>query len=258
MSVRRPLSLKHEYELYVEEEIERYKDSIPRVDVLRIGDEAVAALRAQEQAAFDELILWAEVDRIIFRRLRLPSYSTWRRRRLKRMAEMRRPERWGLVADAPLVRAIHPSGEAHVLVSHARLEGSALYLAANGCEVTALEEEAEVLDRVLVAAEAAGLAPRVHGERSPLAAWSPRAPLTGVVCTPAAFAGLSADERARVIDVLKGATLDGGVHLVETIVAGQSRLSVPELESRYLGWNIRLEGDAGASTTFVATKALAS
>ena len=258
MSARRLLSLKHEYELYVEEEIERYKDSIPRADVLRIGDEAVAALRAQEQVAFDELVLWAEVDRIIFRRLRLPSYSTWRRRQLKRLAEDRRPERWGLVADAPVVRAIHPSVEAHVLVSHARLEGSALYLAANGCEVTALEQEPDVLERVIAAAEEAGLTPKLHGEIAPLAVWEPTAPLTAVVCTPAAFAGLSKDECTRVIDVLKSATLDGGVHLVETIVAGQSALTVDDLESRYSGWDIQLEPASGAATTFVATKSLAS
>ena len=34
-------SLKHEYELYVEREIEDYKDSIPRSAILSIGDEAV-------------------------------------------------------------------------------------------------------------------------------------------------------------------------------------------------------------------------
>lgn len=254
MSVRRPLSLKHEYELYVEEEIERYKDAVPRGDLLRIGDEAVAALRAQEQTAFDELILWAEVDRIICRRLKLPSYPTWRRRQLKRMAEYRRPERWGLVADAPIVRAIKPAEEAHVLVSHARAEGSALYLAANGCEVTALEQEEAVLERVVSAAEAAGLTQRVRGETSSLAGWLPSSPLSAVVCTPAAFMGLSRDECGRAIDVLKHATVDGGVHLVETIGSDHPMLTVAELESRYLGWDIRLEMEASSSTTFMARK----
>ena len=70
-------SLKYEYELYVEREIEDYKDSIPRSAILSIGDEAVSRLRAQEQVAFDELVLWDEVDRIITSRLRIPAYSTW-------------------------------------------------------------------------------------------------------------------------------------------------------------------------------------
>jgi hypothetical protein len=36
-----------------------------------------------------------------------------------------------------------------------------------------------------------------------------------------------------VIEVLKSATLDGGVHLVETIVAGQTALTIDELRAQY-------------------------
>ena len=124
-------SLKHEYECFVEQEIENYKDSIPRSAILRIGDEAVANLRASEQVAFNEILIWAEVDRIIRNRLGIPSYAAWRRRRLKLIAEYRRPERWGLSADAPIVREIPSDAEAHVLVVGAREEGTALYLAAD-------------------------------------------------------------------------------------------------------------------------------
>jgi hypothetical protein len=45
MPFQNPRSLKHEYELYVEREIEDYKDSIPRSAILKIGDEAVARSR---------------------------------------------------------------------------------------------------------------------------------------------------------------------------------------------------------------------
>ena len=37
-------SLKHEYELFVEQEIENYKESVPRSVLLGIGDEAVSSL----------------------------------------------------------------------------------------------------------------------------------------------------------------------------------------------------------------------
>src|SRR5215207_5196090 len=144
MSHQQHRSLKYEYELYVEREIEDYKDSIPRSAILSIGDEAVARLRAQEQVAFDELVLWDEVDRIITSRLRIPSYATWKRRRLKLLAEYRRPEHWGLPADALLVRAIPPGAESHVLVTGDRVTESALFLAANGCTVTAVEEESDI------------------------------------------------------------------------------------------------------------------
>jgi hypothetical protein len=254
MARQQQRSLKHEYELYVEREIEDYKDSIPRSAILSIGDEAVARLRAQEQVAFDELVLWDEVDRIITRRLRIPNYAAWKRRRLKLLAEYRRPEHWGMQADAPLVRAILPGNESHVLVTGARVAGSALYLAANGCTVTAVEEAPDVVERVMSAAEAVGLARKVNAFVSPLSEWAPDGPLTAVVCSPVAFAGLSDADRARVIAVLQTATLDGGVHLVETIVAGQSGLTIDELRSRYRGWSISVEREDSAAPTFVARK----
>lgn len=251
-------SLKHEYEVYVQREIEDYKDSIPRSAILSIGDEAVARLRAQEQVAFDELVLWDEVDRIITRRLSIPAFSTWKKRRLRLLAEYRRPEHWGMRADTPLVRAIPPGAESHVLVTGARVSESALYLAANGCTVTAVEEEPDVLDRVMSAAEAVGLARQVNTFASPLSQWAPDGPLTAVVCSPAAFAGLSDEDRARVIAVLQSATLDGGVHLVETIAAGQSGLTIEELRARYRGWCISVERDDTLAPTFLARKAVAS
>ena len=250
-------SLKHEYELYVEREIEDYKDSIPRSAILSIGDEAVSRLRAQEQVAFDELVLWDEVDRIITGRLRLPTYATWKRRRLKRLAEYRRPEHWGMQPDAPLVRAIPAGSDSRVLVTGPRVSESTLYLAANGCTVTAVGDAPEVVERVMSAAEAVGLARQVTAFASPLTEWCPDGPLTAVVVSPAALAGLSVADRARVIEALKSATLDGGVHLVETIVAGQAALSMDELRIQYRGWSISVEPAGAVGTTFLARKTAA-
>ena len=251
-------SLRHEYDVYVQREIEEYKDSIPRSAILSIGDEAVGRLRAQEQVAFDELVLWDEVDRIITRRLRIPAFRTWKKRRLERLAEYRRPEHWGMKADTPLVRAIQPGSESHVLVSGARVPESALYLAANGCTVTAVDQEPDVLERVISAAEAVGIGRQVNACASSLSQWAPDGPLTAVVCSPAAFAGLSPDDRARVISVLQSATLDGGVHLVETIAAGQTALTIEELRARYRGWSISVEREDTLAPTFLARKAVAS
>ena len=50
-------SLKHEYELFVEQEIENYKESVPRSVLLCIGDDAVASLSAAPQFALTELLL---------------------------------------------------------------------------------------------------------------------------------------------------------------------------------------------------------
>lgn len=249
-----PRSLKHEYELYVEREIEAYKDSISRTVLLSIGDEAVAALRTQAQTTLTEMVLWEEVDRIIARRIRLLSYRTWRQRRMKMLAEYRRPEHWGLRPDSVLARELgaHADG-GHVLVAGFESEAAVMYSAAHGCEVTALECEPDVVERVILAAEEAGLTELVRGCVSDLGQWSPDVALRVVACTPAAFGGLSAAERASAIDVLQSATLDGGVHLVETLVAGTTALSLEELRHRYDGWAISVEGDGG--TTFLARKA---
>src|SRR4026207_299787 len=123
MASRTARSLRHEYELFVEQEIENYKESIPRAAILAIGDEAATKLSGEAQFVLTELLLLEEVDRIIFRRLQLPKYDTWRRRRLKLHEEMRRPEHWGLSKDDVLVRTIggverrDRVGGGHVLVA---------------------------------------------------------------------------------------------------------------------------------------------
>jgi hypothetical protein len=254
MGQRPSRSLKHEYALYLEREIEDYKESVPRSVLLKIGDDAVRALADQQQFALTELLLCDEVDKIIFKRLRLASYNTWRRNRVKLLKELRRPEHWGLSRDDLVVRAVNAvGGDTRVLVAGAQVETPALYLAANGCDVTALAEP-DAVQRVLEAAEQAGLGERVHASAAPLDSFTPDAPLTAVICTPAAFNGLRAAERARVIQVLQSATADGGVHLVETIAGKQRSLSIDELRKRYRGWDVTIE--ASAPNSFMARKGL--
>jgi hypothetical protein len=256
MSQRPARSLKHEYELFVEREIEDYKESVPRSVLLSIGDDAVHSLAGEQQFALTELLLCDEVDKIIFKRLRLPSYATWRKRRVKLMEELRRPEHWGLRPDDAVVRAVQSvAGESRVLFAGTSDENKALfYLAAHGCDVTTLAEPDDV-ERVIDAAERAGLGERVHASAAALGSWTPDAPLTAVIYTPAAFAGLGAAERARVIQVLQSATADGGLHLVQTIAAGKrAPVSLAELRRRYQGWDVTV--DEGAPNTFLARKAL--
>ncbi|MCC6316116.1 MAG: hypothetical protein IT361_00400 [Gemmatimonadaceae bacterium] len=250
-----PRSLKYEYDCYVEAEIENYKDSIPRSTILRIGDEAVCNIRESEQGGFGELLLCTEVDRIIRKRLRLPSYATWRRRRLKLIEAYRRPEHWGMSADAPLVRAVPAVAEAHVLVLGTQEEGTTLYLAANGCQVTTVEDDPDMVDRVILTASQCGLLGRVHGKVSSLDNWVPDVPLHAVVSSPAAFDRLSLDERHRVIEILKSATLDGGVHLVRALAAGDAVLDLDELRQRYQGWDVAI---AEQGTSFLARKNIAA
>ncbi|HVF39646.1 MAG TPA: hypothetical protein VM939_07065 [Gemmatimonadaceae bacterium] len=254
-----PRSLKHEYDLFVENEIEVYKDSISRAALLKIGDEAVASLRSEAQFAMNELLLCDEVDRIIRKRLRIPTYATWRKRetkRLKEQEEFRRPEHWGFTADSLLAREVHLPAESRVLVAGSQIANAAMYLAAQGCSVTAIDSATSHNDGLLNGAEASQLAGTIESLSMGLKEWEPDQQLNAVVCTPAAFIGLSATERARVIEILKSATRDGGVHLVDTLSAGQAELSVSELRRSYKGWTISVVGH-GTSRSFLARKAVA-
>ncbi len=252
-------TLRQEYQEYVEREVEDYKISVPTAVLHGIATEAARTLDEGAQLGMREVMLADEVDKIIVARLRIPTYETWRRRREKNATELRRPEHWGLRRDTPLTQAIPrlAGTSPQVVVAGARVEGSALYLAANGCEVTAIEPEQAVVNRVLRAAKDAGLTEKLRGFAADLVSFTPEGPLAAVICTPAAFAGLSGPERERIIELLQQATTDGGVHLIETLVAGQQVLTEEELRSRYDGWEITLVPEPGASRTFVAKKHVA-
>ena len=254
MPARTTRSLKHEYGLFLEQEIENYKESIPRSAILAIGDEAASHLAANSQLSLTEMLMCEEVDRIIARRLRLPAFSTWRRKRIKLHQEMRRPEHWGLKDSDALVRTIGSESGAlgSVVVAGKGAARSALFLAANGCDVTALELETEAVEKVMEAAVQAGLSERLHPVTEGLSRFTPEGPLHAVVCSHAALDSLTPRERARVLDVLQSATMDGGVHLVETILAGSA---IEELRDRYRGWDISVE-PSGASQVFMARKEL--
>jgi hypothetical protein len=255
MATRAARSLKHEYALFFEQEIENYKESIPRSAILSIGDEAAVRLAGQQQFALTELLMCAEVDRIIAGRLRLPSYATWRMKRLKVHKELRRPEHWGLSSTDALVRTISTpelGAASHVLIAGESATRSALFLAANGCDVTTLDSELETVQRVLEAAVLAGIAERLHPVPADLSQWTPEGPLHAVVCSHAALRALSPRERARVIAVLQTATMDGGVHLVETIVAGSG--AIDELRATYRGWHVSVERGNGDMQVFLARK----
>lgn len=249
-------SLRHEYQVFVESEIERYKDSVSRPSLLGIADEAVAVLRSQAQYEPEELSLCAEVDRLIARRVKLPKYSTWLRKRLKRLAEYRKPETWGFAPDGPIVREIKPGADTHVLVAGSECERAGIYLAAHGCAVTAINEEEDCVERVIAAAAAAGLNSRIDACVADLGTWSPT-PLTAVVCPGDSLASLAPQERSRVIESLQDATKAGGVHLFEAILTGNGSVTLDELKASYLGWTVAVERETGSTRTFLARKAAA-
>jgi SAM-dependent methyltransferase len=110
--------------------------------------------------------------------------------------------------------------------------GDALWLAAQGWKVTAVDFAATALERGAQAAAAAGLADRVEWLRADLRSWIP--PADGYDLVSAQFFHLPPDERAAVFGTLAAAVAPGGRllvvgHDVHDLEAGAHRPHAPEL-----------------------------
>jgi hypothetical protein len=232
-------SLKHEYATYVDLEIERYKDSIPRTALLKLADDAVASMSAGDQLELSELVLVDAVNELIMRRLKLPNYDRWRRNRLKRLEQFRRADHWGMSATQRLVDAVRPQEHPHVVVAGPHVEQRTLYLAAHGAHVTAIGEldDEELVAKVLVAAAQAGLSGQVVGCADGLDEWSPVVPVRAVIWHAQVLDALSPEKRARVLAHLQNATAAGGMHYIEGVSAeSRHTASIRSLIANYVGW----------------------
>ena len=79
MGSESPRSLRRAYVEWVEEQIEEFKERIPRSHILAIADEVVNELRVDPEGQYQltEILLCNAIDRRIFRMLRLPGYRAW-------------------------------------------------------------------------------------------------------------------------------------------------------------------------------------
>ena len=232
-------SLKHEYATYVDLEIERYKDSIPRSSLLKLADDAVASLSVGAQLELSELLLCDAVNELIMRRLKIPAYDRWRRIRLRMLEQFRRVEHWGLSATQHLADAVRPQDHPHVVVAGPHVEERTLYLAAHGAHVTALGElnDEALVNKVLVSAAQAGLSCQVVGCADGIDEWLPAAPVRAVVWHAQVLDSLSPERRARILAHLQNATAAGGVHYIEGVpTESRTTASIRSLLANYPGW----------------------
>ena len=133
---RPPRSLRAEYDQFIEQRIEEYKDSLPRADILAIGDEAMHELSFTLQLQLTEVVLRDQVDNIIRRRLKLPSFRRWREKHLTLRAAQAKPGHWGLGTHDPVTTLAELiEDEDPVLVIGAADGACALFLAAHGATV---------------------------------------------------------------------------------------------------------------------------
>jgi hypothetical protein len=253
---RPPRSLKQEYHEFLLQRIEEYKNALAREALLEIGDEAVRELEesAAGQYLLTEVLLLEHVDRIISRRLRLPSFPRWREKHRALRAAQRAPTHWGLEPDGPLAgcaRRFEP-GDLAVVVGAAALP-SALFIAAHDAEVFLLDQDLSAIE----AAESRAVSEQLGGRFQALVitfgAWFPDVSPSVVVIDPAALAAVRGRDREALIADLKARTRPGGIHVIAPSPAAAQVIPLaPEaLQAQYGGWDItrRRRGKAGAGFT---------
>ena len=237
---RTPRSLRQEYDEFIEQRIEEYKDTLPRDDLLEIGDEAVAELQKTQQFQLTELVLTEQVDAIIRRRLKLPSFRRWRERHLPMRLAQKEPSHWGLAANEPIVALADRVGDGDaVLVVGAGDGAPALFLAARGARVTVVDPDIAAIEGLETRAAAEALGRRIECFVEPLPAWSPRGGCTACVIEPLALADLTTAERVALVGRLQSATEPTGRHVVMPSQAVQARapaLSSDALRVLYNEW----------------------
>jgi hypothetical protein len=79
MNPQSPRSLRRAYLEWVEEQVEEFKDAIPRSRLLDIADDVVGHLQLSSggQYQLTEVLLCDAMNRHLFRLLKLPGYRAW-------------------------------------------------------------------------------------------------------------------------------------------------------------------------------------
>jgi hypothetical protein len=257
-SRRAPRSLRQEYQEFILQRIEEFKDRLPRDRLLAIGDEAAQELAtsAQGQYLLTEVLLLEHVDEIIFRRLKLPSFRRWTQKHRALRTAQREPTHWGLEPRTPLAalaRRLEP-GDVTLVVGAGALP-AALFLAAHDVEVFLLDPDLHAIEAAEGRAVSEQLGARFQALVVQFGAWLPDVTIDLAVLDAAALAATkSRDRRALVVD-LQARTRACGVHVMlpPAETPAVIRLEPESLESLYHGWEIERakKSDRGA---FVATR----
>ena len=255
---RVPRSLRQEYQEFILQRIEEYKDRLPRDQLLQIGDEAARELAtsAQGQYLLTEVLLLEHVDEIIFRRLRLPSFRRWTQKHRALRTAQREPTHWGLEPRTPLAalaRRLEP-GDVTLVVGAGALS-AALFLAAHDVEVFLLDQELHAVEAAEGRAVSEQLGARFQALVVQYGAWLPDVTIDLAVLDAAALGATKGRDRRALVGDLQARTRDAGVHVL--LPADPTPEVIPlepeSLESLYRGWEIE-RAKKGGRGAFVATR----
>ncbi|MGB7212928.1 MAG: hypothetical protein WBC97_09880 [Gemmatimonadales bacterium] len=148
---RATASPQQRYQEFLVHRIEAYKNSRSRQDLMRLAEEALAVQGAstEGQLFLTEVMMLDCVDRLISKRLKLPTFKTWKQRYGKRAAAQREPAYWGVADTHPVATLLSRCEPAdHALLIGSGTEALAPLLAAHDVEVTFLAGSLPVVERV--------------------------------------------------------------------------------------------------------------
>jgi hypothetical protein len=236
---RRPRpSLRQQYDEYILQRIEGYKNSVPRHELLRLGDQAAGELQAAAEGQFvlTEVLMMECVDELIRRRLKLKSFRRWKSWIRSLRDAQREPTHWGVNPECPvigLLRRIEPDD--HALVVGPAGEGVACLLAAHEMAVTFMAADIGSVDRVESRFESEALAAAFESYVVDFATWLP--PIAEGIAIVVLDAGALRDvdpiARGALIQELQSRTAEHGVHV---LLPGKPGLAPEALLSAYDGW----------------------
>ena len=211
------LSPKQRYHAYVMQRIEDYKNSLPRDELLRLGNDAASELTdaAEGQYFLTEVLMQDLVDRLIIKRLALPSFSRWRQKFAKLRDAQREPTHWGIergTAVVALLPRLEPGD--HALTVGCGAEASTYLLAAHDVRVTCLLGDNASCTRIETRMAAEALTGDFAAFVVMLGNWFPELelPVHVVVIDAATLAALPSRRRLQLMAKLQDVTVPGGVH----------------------------------------------
>jgi len=252
-------SLKQEYEEFLLQRIEEFKDQLSRDQLLAIADEAVRELEmgSEDQLVLTEVLVLEHVDRLIMRRLHLPSYRRWRQRHLRLRRAQQEPTHWGLEAGTPLedLAARLEDGEVALVVGAGALPAG-FYLAAHDAAVMFIDPALSTVEAAEQRAAAEALGNRFQALVVSFETWFPEVEPEVAVLDPLVLGGLEPTRRQEVVETVKARTRPGGAHLVLPAdpPAGVTPLAPEALQIYYGGWVVERGRRNARSRWFLAYK----
>lgn len=210
-------SLRQQYDLYIMDRIEHYKNSISREELLRLANEAMSELRGDDPGQFilTEVLAADAVDELIKKRLGIRSFEHWRKHYPKLRQAQRDPTHWNL-DPAHLVAGLAPRLEPDdpVLVVGGGGLSSAYLCAAHDADVTYLDHDVARVERAEHRVVSESLSCTFDAILVQFGKWLPC--IAGgfmlVVVDAGTLAALTPGERRVLLSELQDLTAPGGLH----------------------------------------------